>query len=396
MILFRRFICCFLVVLAALSAVAVPARAQIETEADYAILIDAETETVLFEKKADELMQPASMSKLMTLAVVFEALEEGKITLQTDFPVSENAWRTGGAPSGTSAMFAPLNTRVTVEDLLQGIVVQSGNDACIILAEGLSGSEEAFAQTMTDYARRIGLTKSTFGNSTGLPHPNQLMTARELAKLALYVIRKYPKYYPYFQQKEFRYRKHVFYNRNPLIYANVGADGLKTGYTSESGYGIVGSAVLEGRRLVVVQNGVKTQSGRKEDATRMLNWGFRSFDKFTVFNADEIVAEALVWGGENRYVKLRGDGDVRILLPKNIKQRKLRGEVVYLGPVIAPIREGDRIGELRVSAENGIQSSAPLYAAESIERAGIIRQGFDSALTLAFGWLIHRGSSDEN
>ena len=248
---------------------------------------------------------------------------------------------------------------------------------------------------MTDYARRIGITKSTFGNSSGLPHPKQLMTARELAKLAAHVITKYPKYYPYFAQKEFRYRKHIFYNRNPLIYANISADGLKTGFTEESGYDIVGSAVMGGRRLVVVQNGVKTQNGRKEDAVRMLNWDFRNFEKFALFNADEIVGEALVWGGQQRYVKLRGDGGVRMLLPKNIKQRKLRGEIVYLGPVIAPVREGDRVGELRVTADNGITSSAPLFAAESIEGAGIIRQGFDSALSLAFGWLIHRQGHQE-
>jgi D-alanyl-D-alanine carboxypeptidase (penicillin-binding protein 5/6) len=366
----------------------------VETEAEYAILIDVETQTVLFEKNADTLMQPASMSKLMTLAVIFDAIEQGKITLQTEFPVSEYAWRTGGAPSGTSAMFAPLNTNITVEDLIQGVVVQSGNDACIILAEGLAGSEEAFAQAMTDYARRIGLKKSTFGNSSGLPHPKQLMTARELALLAMYIIQKYPKYYTYFQQKEFRYRKHIFYNRNPLIAANLGADGLKTGFTAESGYGIVGSAVQDGRRLVLVQNGVKSQAGRRDDAERLLNWGFKSFDKFTVFGAGEAVGEALVWGGEKRYVKLRGDGDVRVLLPKNAKQR-LRGEIVYNGPVIAPIREGDRIGELRVTAENGVKATAPLYAAESIERGGIVRQGLDSAISLAFGWLIHRGAGDD-
>lgn len=370
--------------------------AQIEIDAQYAVLIDVETETVLFEKNADELMQPASMSKLMTLAVVFDALESGKITLQSEFTVSENAWRTGGAPSGTAAMFAPINTQITVEDLLQGIIIQSGNDACIILAEGLSGSESAFAQEMTSYARRIGLKKSTFGNSTGLPNPDQLMTARELAKLSLYIIRKYPKYYPYFQQKEFPYRKHKFYNRNPLISANIGADGLKTGYTSESGYGLVGSAVQDGRRLVVVVNGLKTGAARKEEATRLLNWGFRNFSKFTLFNAGEIVGEALVWGGEKRYVKLRGDGDLRVLLPNNVKQQRLRGQIVYLGPVIAPVQEGTRIGELRVKGEGDIESSAPLYAAESIERAGIIRQGFDSALSLAFGWLIHRGAGGDD
>jgi D-alanyl-D-alanine carboxypeptidase (penicillin-binding protein 5/6) len=388
--------CLFLLVFLGLASIcSSPARAQIETEAQYALLMDVETKTVLFEKNADELMFPASMSKLLTLAVVFQALEEGKITLDTEMPVSEFAWRTGGAPSGTSAMFAPLNSRVKVSDLLQGVVVQSGNDACIVLAEGLAGSEEAFAQQMNDYARRIGLKKSNFVNSTGLPHPKHQMTARELAQLALYMIEKYPKYYPYFQQKEFRYRTHVFYNRNPLIYANVGADGLKTGFTADSGYGIVGSAVSEGRRLIVVQNGVKSQQARKEDAARMLNWGFRSFERFVLFKADEIVEEALVWGGEQRYVKLRGNGDVSLLLPKNARQRKLHGEIVYLGPVKAPVREGDRIGELRVTAEGSISSAAPLYAAESIEPSGIVRQGVDSLIHLAFGWLIHRGAPEE-
>jgi D-alanyl-D-alanine carboxypeptidase (penicillin-binding protein 5/6) len=371
------------------------ASAQIETEAPYAILLDVESKTTLFEKNADELMSPASMSKLMTLAVVFQALEEGKITLDTEFPVSEFAWRTGGAPSGTSAMFAPLNSRVKVADLLQGVVVQSGNDACIIFAEGLAGSEEAFAEQMNEYARKIGLKKSTFMNSTGLPHPKHLMTARELAMLALYIIEHYPKYYPYFQQKEFRYRTHVFYNRNPLIYANIGADGLKTGFTAESGYGIVGSAVSDGRRLIVVQNGIKSQGGRKDDATRMLNWGFRNFEKFVLFKSDEIVGEALVWGGEQRYVKLRGNGDVSLLLPKNAKQKKLHGEIVYLGPVKAPVRDGDRVGELRVTAEGGITTSAPLFAAEPVEQAGVIKQGFDSLLHLALGWLIHRGAPVE-
>jgi serine-type D-Ala-D-Ala carboxypeptidase (penicillin-binding protein 5/6) len=385
----------FLLPLVWLSA---PARlsAQVETQADFAILLDAETQTVLFEKKADELMIPASMSKLMTLAVVFDAIQTGKITLQSEMRVSENAWRTGGAPSGTSAMFAPLNTAITVSDLLQGVVVQSGNDACIILAEGLAGSESAFAQMMTDYARRIGLKKSTFGNSTGLPHPEQLMTARELALLGLHLITQYPQFYSYFQQREFPYRKHKFYNRNPLVAANIGADGLKTGFTEESGYGLVGSAVQDGRRLVVVVNGLKSDRDRKDEAVKLLNWGFRSFEKVTLFKADEVVGEALVWGGEKRYVSLRGKGDLQLLLPKNVKQRKLRGRLTYLGPVISPVTEGDRIGELRVRTEEGIESSAPLYAAESIARGGIIRQGVDSAFTLAFGWLIHRGANDEN
>ncbi len=385
----------FFLFLAVFCGLSGEASAQIETEAPYAILIDVDTKTVLFEKSADELMAPASMSKLMTLAVVFQALEDGKITLDTEFPVSEYAWRTGGAPSGSSAMFAPLNSKVKVSDLLQGVVVQSGNDACIILAEGLAGSEDAFAEQMNDYAQRIGLKKSHFTNSNGLPNPNHLMTARELAQLAMHIIEHFPKYYPYFQQKEFRYRTHIFYNRNPLIYANVGADGLKTGYTSESGYGIVGSAVQDGRRLVVVQNGIKSQSGRKDDATRLINWGFKNFERFVLFKSDEVVGEALVWGGTQRYVKLRGNGDVSLLLPKNAKQKKLHGEIVYMGPVKPPIHDGDPIGELRVTAEGGITTSAPLYAAESVEKAGIIKQGFDSLLHLALGWLIHRGAPQE-
>lgn len=388
---FSIFVCLFLI-----CALPSQLRAQIETEAEYALLMDAETETILFEKNADVLMQPASMSKLMTLAVVFEALEAGKLTLQSTFSVSENAWRTGGAPSGTAAMFAPLNNDITIEDLIQGITIQSGNDACIILAEGLSGTEGAFAQRMTDYARRIGLEKSTFGNSTGLPNPRQLMTARELAELSLHLIRQYPQYYPYFAQREFPYRKHKFYNRNPLIAANIGADGLKTGYTEESGYGLTGSAVRDGRRLVVVVNGLKSSTARKNEASKLLDWGFRNFSKFTLYKSEEIVGEAMVWGGKKGYVKLRGDGDLQVLLPKNAKQRKLRGKIVYPGPVIAPVNEGARVGELRVRTEDGIQSSAPLFAAESIGKGGLIQQGFDSAKILAFGWLIYRGGGDDD
>jgi D-alanyl-D-alanine carboxypeptidase (penicillin-binding protein 5/6) len=396
MTLAKRYTLSIFVLIFAICALPSQLHAQFETEAEYALLMDAETETILFEKNADVLMSPASMSKLMTLAVVFEALEAGKLTMQSTFSVSENAWRTGGAPSGTAAMFAPLNTDITIEDLVQGVVIQSGNDACIILAEGMSGSEEAFAQRMTDYARRIGLEKSTFGNSSGLPHPRQLMSARELARLSLHIIREYPQYYPYFAQREFPYRKHRFYNRNPLVAANIGADGLKTGHTEESGYGLTGSAVRDGRRLVVVVNGLKTSAARKNEATKLLDWGFRNFSKFTLFKSEEVVGEAMVWGGEKGYVKLRGDGDLQVLLPKDAKQRQLRGKIVYPGPVIAPVNEGDRVGELRVRTEDGITSSAPLFAAESIGRGGLIQQGFDSAKILAFGWLIYRGGGDDD
>ena len=225
---------------------------------------------LLYDKSGDQLMAPASMSKLMTLEVLFSRLKEGQIKLDTDVTASEYAWRTGGAPSGNPAMFVPLNNTAKVEELIQGIIVQSGNDACIMLAEQLAGSEDGFAAMMNDRARAIGLKKSTFGNSTGLPNPTQLMTAKELGQLSLHIIQTYPEYYKYFGTKEFKYRTHLFRNRNPLLALNIGADGMKTGHTEDSGYGEVGSAVKDGRRLVVVINGAKTINEMREEAARML------------------------------------------------------------------------------------------------------------------------------
>ena len=250
---------CLLTAGGALAQIRGKAKGEFQTKAKWVILIDADTSSVLFEKNADDLMPPASMSKLMTLAVIFRALKAGELSLDDEFSNSVYAWRTGGAPSGSSAMFVPLKASATLGELLQGITVQSGNDACIIVAEGMSGSEEAFSDVMTEYAREIGLKDSTFRNSTGLPHPDHVMTARELGKLALYIIKEYPEYYHYFSQKEYRYRKHIFYNRNPLIYAGIGVDGLKTGYIKASGYGLVASAKQRGQRLIVVVNGLKSK-----------------------------------------------------------------------------------------------------------------------------------------
>lgn len=365
-----------------------PACAAFQTEAEYAFLMDFETGSVLYEKRGDDLMAPASMSKLMTLAVVFKALKEGRVKLTDEFAVSENAWRTGGAPSGTAAMFAPLNTTVTVQDLILGVVVQSGNDACIILAEGLAGSEAAFARLMNDYARKIGLKKSHFVNSTGLPHPKHVMTPREIALLARHIIREYPDYYHYFALKEFKYRRHRFFNRNPLVFMDIGADGLKTGYTEESGYGLVASAVAEGRRMIVVVNGLKTKRERKQEAVRLLNWGLRSFQEFTLFDKGEIVGTARVWGGEKRYVELQGDGPVKILLPRLTQQKRVSAEIAYVGPLIPPVKKGDQVAELRVTTDDGISNSVPLYAAEDVDKGGVITRGLDSLLLLAFGWLL--------
>jgi D-alanyl-D-alanine carboxypeptidase (penicillin-binding protein 5/6) len=361
-----------------------------ETKAKHAILMDAEANLVLYEKDADALVPPASMSKLMTLAVVFRELKAGHITLDTEFPVSEHAWRTGGAPSGSSAMFAPLGSKVTVSDLIQGITVQSGNDAAIILAEGISGSEEAFAKEMNKYAREIGLTKSAFVNSTGLPAPGHLMTARELAMLARYLIYTYPEYYHFFGQPEFKYRdKFVFRNRNPLIFEpDLGVDGMKTGYIEEAGYGLVASAKRGGQRLILVVNGLGSKQEREGEPRKLLEWGFKNFKPFRLFDQGEKVSDALVWGGTQHYVPLVGDGNINIILPAT-SSGKVSASVVYQGPIKAPIRKGDKVAVLRItSAESSATNEIPLYAGDDIGQSNFAMRGLDSLFVLAFGWLL--------
>mgnify|MGYP000858750258 FL=1 len=245
------------------------------TKARHAILMEAETGAVLFQHEADQLAPPASMSKLMTLAVVFRALKNGALKPSDPVTMSVNAWKTGGAPSGTSAMFVPVNESATVDEMLQGIAVQSGNDACIAIAESMAGSEAAFAEMMTAEARRIGLARSTFRNATGLYHPEHLMSARELAQLARFLMREYPDHFALFGQKEFNYRKHRFINRNPLLFQDIGADGMKTGFISEAGYGMVATARQEGRRLIAVVNGLASANDRRDEARRLLEWGDR-------------------------------------------------------------------------------------------------------------------------
>jgi D-alanyl-D-alanine carboxypeptidase (penicillin-binding protein 5/6) len=271
-----------------------------QTVAPTAILVDADSDAVLFEKNADELVAPASMAKIMTAEVIFNELKNGRLTMDTEFGISEHAWRTGGASSGGSSMFAKVNTNVRLEDLLRGLIVQSGNDAAIALAEGISGTEDNFARRMTDRAREIGLTKSTFRNATGYSDPAQKVTVRELSKLALHVIRTYPDLYKMFGEKEFTWNKIRQLNRNPLFAMNVGADGLKTGFIDESGYGLVGSAVQNGQRLVVVVNGLKTAKDRANEARKLLDWGFRAFEPRQLFQEGQVVGEAQVYGGDRR------------------------------------------------------------------------------------------------
>jgi D-alanyl-D-alanine carboxypeptidase (penicillin-binding protein 5/6) len=352
-----------------------------QTAAAEAILIDAGTGAILFEKNADKLFAPASMSKIMTLEILFKKLKAGEISLETEFPVSLYAWKTGGAPSRTTSMFVPLNQTAKVGEFIQGIAVQNANDACIAVAEGLGGTDEAFAQMMTDEARAIGLEKSTFGNSSGLPHPANLMTARELAKLSIYIINEYPEYYQYFSQKEFKYRSYNFRNINPLLNASIPADGLKLGFTEGAGYGVVASAMKDGRRLVAVMNGFESDHERRDETLKFLSWGFVNFKSYKVFDKDEVVGEARVWGGLKWGVPVKTNSEVRILLPVAAKDLRIKAQIVYLGPLKPPVKEGTKVAEVRITSEStGTSNTAPLYAAADIQAGGIVSKGIDSVL----------------
>jgi len=357
------------------------------TRAKAAVLLDADTGAILYQNNADELLPPASVSKLMTAEIVFRALKEGKLKLTDEFTMSEHAWRTGGAPSRTSSMFVPINTTATIDELLKGLIIQSGNDAAICLAEGLSGSEAKFAERMTAEARRLGLTKSTFANPSGLYDPGQQMTAREIALLAHHLIKEYPEYYPIFSQRLFEYRKHKFYNRNPLLPLDIGADGLKTGFINESGYNLVGSAVQNGKRLIVVVMGLPTAADRTSEAKKLLDWGYRSFAPFKLFDAGETVGSARVWGGEQFYVPLTGDGAISVILPRVPENPRLKAEIIYDGPLKPPVKKGTRVATLRVTSQTNQVNEVPLYAAEDVEPGGLVRRGLDSLAHLALSWV---------
>ena len=377
----------FALVCAASTSHASNDQAPFKTKAKQAILLDAKSGSVLFAQDADTPHPPASMSKLMTLTLIFKALKAGTLKLTDEFAVSENAWRTGGAPSRTSAMFVPVNTAATLEEMIRGIIIQSGNDAAIAIAEGMAGSEAAFARQMEAEARRIGLANATFGNATGLPHPRQLMSARDLAVLARHIIYTYPEYYHYFSEKEFKYSRFRFINRNRLLFMKLGVDGLKTGYTEAAGYGVTASAVQGDRRLIAVVIGLDSKAERWEEARRLIEWGFNGFAPFKVFDQGEVVGQARVWGGTRFFVPLVGKGGVEVYLPRFPVNQRLKGEVIYTGPLKPPVKRGDQVAMLRVTSSTGAESQVPLYAAEDVERAGLVRRGFDSLLHLAFGWL---------
>jgi D-alanyl-D-alanine carboxypeptidase (penicillin-binding protein 5/6) len=364
-----------------------PASAQLfETKAAQAFMIDAETGTVLFAKDADKLIPPASLAKLMTMEVVFNAVKSGRMTLDDTFVVSENAWRKGGAPSGTSTMFAKLKSSIRVEDLIQGVTVQAANDGCMVLAEGMAGSDTNFAAQMTDRARQIGLEKSTFVNSTGLPADGQQTTVRELALLALHIWRDYPEFYRYYSQADFTWNKITQKNRNPLLAMDIGADGLAVGMNEASGFGIVGSASHNGTRVIAAMSGLASDRERAEEARKLLEWGVRSFEKTEIFAKDEAVGEAQVFGGAKSGVALKAKGPVDIFLPITNRD-KLTAKIVYDGPVAAPVEEGQPVGALRVWIGDTLSQETPLFAAESVGVGSLPQRALDAVKELAVGWL---------
>jgi len=353
-------------------------------DAPTAILIEASSGSVLFEKNADELRAPSSMMKLMTAEVVFHAVKQGDVKLTDEYHVSENAWRKGGAPAGGSTMFAAIHSKIFVDDLLHGAIIQSGNDACIVLAEGIAGNERIFADMMTKRARELGMAQSTFANSNGLPDPGNKMTVRELAKLARHIIQTYPEFYKLFGEKEFTWNKIRQQNRNPLLNSLEGADGLKTGYTKEGGYGMVGSAVQNGMRLIVVVNGLEDPDDRATEAKKMLEWGFRNFEARTLFAPQQPVGYAKVFGGDSRSVKLASPEPINVMVQKNGTD-KLIARVVYNGPVRAPIESGQQVGVVRVWRGAKIAMEAPVYAAESVGKGSTMRRAIDGASELVIG-----------
>ncbi len=354
-------------------------------DAPTAILIEASSGSVLFEKNADELRAPSSMMKLMTAEVVFNAIKKGEVKLTDEYRVSENAWRKGGAPSGGSTMFAAIHSKIPVDDLLHGAIIQSGNDACMVLAEAMAGNERTFAaEMMTKRARELGLTKSTFANSNGLPDPGNKMTVRELAKLARHIIQTYPDFYKLFGEREYTWNKIRQQNRNPLLTSLEGADGLKTGFTKEGGYGMVGSAVQNGMRLIVVVNGLEDPDDRASEAKKMLEWGFRNFEARTLFAPQQPVGYARVFGGESRSVKLASSEPITVMVQKNGTD-KLIARVVYNGPVRAPIESGQQIGLVKVWRGANLAMEAPVYAAEPVAQGSTMRRAIDGASELVIG-----------
>src|SRR5436190_2828818 len=364
-----------------LAALAAALAAPPQIMAPHALLVEAETGSILFEKAADDLVAPASLAKLMTVNVVFDQLQLGNISLDDEYVISVNAWRKGGAPSHGSTMYAALHSKVKVEDLLKGVMIQSANDGCIALAEGIAGNESEFVRMMNDRAREIGLTRSTFTNVDGLPDPKMRVTPRDLAVMARYIVLNYPDYYKWFGEREFTWNKIRQQNRNPLLGAIDGADGMKTGFTNEAGYNLVGSAVQSGVRLIVVVTGLKNPKDRADDAKKLLDYGFKNFDSRVLFAEGQTVAAAKVYGGAQGSVPVAAKGTVKLMVPRGVSD-KIVAKMVYTGPVRAPVQEGQAVGNLQVWRGDAKVLEVPVQASESVAAGSISRRALDAASEL--------------
>ena len=334
----------------------------IETQAKHALILETETGAVLLDKGADERIPPASMSKIMTAYIVFGMLKEGRAALTDELPVSERAWRLQG-----SKMFVPIGGRISIDDLLKGVIIQSGNDACLVLAEGLAGSEESFVELMNQKANQIGLKDSHFTNVSGLPDPDHWMTGRDLATLAIRTIRDFPEYYHYYSEMDYEFNNIKQGNRNPLLYKNVGADGLKTGHTEEAGYSLTASVARENRRIILVLNGLPTMKARAQESERLIEWAFREFHDYRLFAAGDKVDDGEVWLGAEPKVPLSVGKDFIVTLPRKAR-KDMKVTVEYDRPISAPIQKGDTVGKVVMTAPDVTPVEEPLIAAASIER----------------------------
>jgi D-alanyl-D-alanine carboxypeptidase (penicillin-binding protein 5/6) len=355
-----------------------------QTSVPAAVLLDPDSNSLLFDKAGDQLVAPASLAKLMTLEYVFNEIKEGRLKLDDTFIISENAWRRGGAPSHGSTMFAAIHSRVAVDDLIHGIIVDSANDACIAIAEGLAGNETAFGLLLTKRAREIGLVRSTFTNAEGYTDPNLRVTAREMAQLARHIMRTYPNFFAYFAEREFTWNNIRQQNRNPLLGMGIGADGMKTGETSEAGFNLVGTAIQDNFRLIVVVTGARSDKERADEARKMLEFGFHGFEARVLFAEGQTIGEARVFGGDRRYVPLSAPGLVKVMMPRNANERLL-ARIVYTGPVPAPVTKGQPIGKLVVYRGDSLALEVPLAAADDVGPGTMSQRAMDGATELMIG-----------
>lgn len=359
----------------------------IETKARRIHLVDAGSGAVLLSRDADAAFPPGSLAKLMTAEVVFHALEEGALSPETTFPVTEHAWRTGGAPSRTTTMFAAVKSSVPVADLIQGLTVQMANDAAIIMAEGMKGSEADFAQAMNERARQIGLKSARFINPTGFPGDGQpQVTAQEMTTLAMHLWREYPQLYTLFSQPAFEWNRIFQRNKNPLLALDIGADGLMTGFAEGYGYSIVASATKGNRRIFAALGGFENETERLEETRRLLQWGLDGFSTRELFAAKTIVGKASVYGGEKSDLALRVEDGVSVLAPVSHPEA-IHARIVYERPLPAPVREGDQVGELQIWIGDTLSKQVKLYAVETIESGTLRQRAFGAVTELLVGWL---------